>query len=434
MLGLASRKFATTIAKGASAYVRPVAAFSVTRHVHIDPWKDMQMGPPDPILGLTQAFKADTFGGKINLGVGAYRDDAGKPYELPVVAEALKRLSTQSLDHEYAPITGDAEFVALSSKLAWGEDSALIANKQLVGCQSLSGTGALSLGAEFLRRFRPGAPIYVPNPTWANHIPIFKDHSLDLREYRYYNPANCGLDLAGALEDIKAAPEGSTILLHASAHNPTGVDPTFDDWKEFSQAIKSKNHVCFFDMAYQGFSSGDPEKDAQAIRMFADDGHSILLAQSFAKNFGLYGERVGCFSVVCKDADQAAIVDSQVKLIARPRYSNPPIHGARIVKTILSDDALTKQWRQEVQGMADRIISMRAALVESLTKQGSSRDWSHIEKQIGMFTYTGLSPEQCDTLKNDYHIYMTRNGRVSMAGVTTANVDALAAGMHAVTK
>jgi len=238
------------------------------------------------------------------------------------------------------------------------------------------------------------------------------------------------LDIKGLLEDLKKVPEQSVVLLHSCAHNPTGVDPTPEQWKEISKAIKSGNHFVFFDNAYQGFASGDPDKDVQAVRTFVADGHNIALAQSFAKNFGLYGHRVGAFSIIGKDADETARVLSQLKILARAIYSNPPIHGARLVSIVLSDPKLRKQWSEEIKVMANRIIKMRQLLKDNLKKAGSTKNWDHITNQIGMFSYTGLTPEQVDYATEKHYIFMTRNGRISMAGVTTKNVEHLAKAIH----
>lgn len=265
-------------------------------------------------------------------------------------------------------------------------------------------------------------------------MPIFKDSRLKVGSYRYFDARTNGLDFSGMLEDLKSFPQNSIILLHACAHNPTGVDPSPQQWKEISALCKQRSLLPFFDMAYQGFASGNPERDAQAIRQFIQDGHSILLAQSYAKNFGLYGERVGALSVVCASSQEAQAVSSQLKIIIRPMYSNPPIHGARIVSTILQCPDLSATWAKEVDHMAQRIISMRARLRSLLeTRYQSSHSWSHITDQIGMFCYTGLKSDQVSKLTLDHHIYLTKDGRISIAGITEANVDHLAASIHKVT-
>uniref|UniRef100_A0A8C7EQM0 Aspartate aminotransferase n=1 Tax=Neovison vison TaxID=452646 RepID=A0A8C7EQM0_NEOVI len=355
-------------------------------------WTHVEMGPPDPILGVTEAFKRDTNSKKMNLGVGAYRDDNGKPYVLPSV-------------------------------------------RKYVTVQTISGTGALRIGASFLQRFfKFSRDVFLPKPSWGNHTPIFRDAGMQLHGYRYYDPKTCGFDFTGALEDISKMPQQSVLLLHACAHNPTGVDPRPEQWKEIATVVKKNSLFAFFDMAYQGFASGDGNKDAWAVRHFIEQGINVCLCQSYAKNMGLYGERVGAFTVVCKDADEAKRVESQLKILIRPMYSNPPINGARIASTILTSPDLRKQWLQEVKGMADRIISMRTQLVSNLKKEGSSHNWQHITDQIGMFCFTGLKPEQVERLTKEFSIYMTKDGRISVAGVTSGNVGYLAHAIHQVTK
>uniref|UniRef100_A0A5F9DTB2 Aspartate aminotransferase n=1 Tax=Oryctolagus cuniculus TaxID=9986 RepID=A0A5F9DTB2_RABIT len=355
-------------------------------------WAHVEMGPPDPILGVTEAYKRDTNSKKMNLGVGAYRDDNGKPYVLPSV-------------------------------------------RKFVTVQTISGTGALRIGASFLQRFfKFSRDVFLPKPSWGNHTPIFRDAGMQLQSYRYYDPKTCGFDFTGALEDISKIPEQSVLLLHACAHNPTGVDPRPEQWKEIATVVKKRNLFAFFDMAYQGFASGDGDKDAWAVRHFIEQGINVCLCQSYAKNMGLYGERVGAFTVICKDADEAKRVESQLKILIRPMYSNPPIHGARIASTILTSPDLRKQWLQEVKGMADRIIGMRTQLVSNLKKEGSTHSWQHITDQIGMFCFTGLKPEQVERLTKEFSIYMTKDGRISVAGVTSGNVGYLAHAIHQVTK
>lgn len=339
-------------------------------------------------------------------------------------------------DKEYAGIAGLPEFTKVSAELAYGLDSSVLKDKRLAISQSISGTGALRIGGEFLSRFHPGPrKILFPTPTWGNHTPIFKDSRLEVGGYRYFDPKTNGLDFDGMIQDLKNAPEGSIVLLHACAHNPTGVDPTPQQWQEISQICSKRSLFPFFDMAYQGFASGNPERDAQAVRTFVKDGHSMLLAQSYAKNFGLYGERVGAVSAVCASPEEAQAVASQLKIVIRPMYSNPPIHGARIVSTILQSADLSKEWAQEVDHMAQRIISMRTKLRSLLEiKLKSSMNWSHITEQIGMFCYTGLKADQVSKLTKDHHIYLTKDGRISIAGITEANVEHLASSIYKVTQ
>ncbi|KAI4322792.1 hypothetical protein L6164_022454 [Bauhinia variegata] len=395
--------------------------------------RSIEPAPKDPILGVTEAFLMDQSPNKVNVGVGAYRDDDGRPVVLDCVREAERRIAGKQI-MEYLPIGGNIKMVEESLKLAYGENSDFIKDERIAAVQALSGTGACRLFAAFQQRFHPDSRIYISDPTWANHHNIWRDAEVPIRIYQYYHPESRGLDFAALMDNIKNAPNGSFFLLHACAHNPTGVDPTEEQWREISSQFKVKGHFAFFDMAYQGFASGNPERDAKAVRIFLEDGHLIGLAQSYAKNMGLYGQRVGCLSLVCDDAKQAMAVKSQLQQLARPMYSSPPVHGALIVSTILGDAQLKKLWLQEVKVMADRIIGMRSELRERLEKLGSSLSWQHITNQIGMFCYSGMSPEQVDRLTNEFHIYMTHNGRISMAGLNTGNVGYVAEAIHEVTK
>lgn len=395
----------------------------------------MEMGPPDAILGVTEAFKRDSNPKKINLGVGAYRDDNGKPFVLPSVRKAEKMIADKQMDHEYTGISGIADFCKLSAELAFGHDNKVLKDGLNVTAQSISGTGALRIGAAlFSKWFEPSKDFYIPTPSWGNHTPIFKHAGLNVKHYRYYDPKTIGFDFQGALDDINKMPAGSVILLHACAHNPTGVDPRPEQWKEMCDVIKQKKIFPFFDMAYQGFASGDVDRDAFAVRYFVEQGLQVALCQSYAKNMGLYGERAGAFTVLCSTADEAARVMSQLKILIRPMYSNPPINGGRIVHTILGDPQLKKEWLVDVKGMADRIISMRTQLSGNLKKEGSQHNWQHITDQIGMFCYTGLKPDQVERLTKEFSIYLTKDGRISVAGVTSGNVGYLAHAMHEVSK
>ncbi|XP_057957379.1 aspartate aminotransferase, cytoplasmic-like [Malania oleifera] len=388
--------------------------------------------PEDPILGVTVAYNKDSSPVKLNLGVGAYRTEEGKPLVLNVVRRAEQHLvNDKSRVKEYLPITGLAEFNKLSAKLIFGADSPVIQENRITTVQGLSGTGSLRVGAEFLAKHYHQHTIYIPQPTWGNHPKVFTLAGLSVKTYRYYDPATRGLDFQGLVEDLGSAPLGAIVLLHACAHNPTGVDPTIQQWEQIRQLMRSKGLLPFFDSAYQGFASGSLDADAQSVRMFVADGGECLAAQSYAKNMGLYGERVGALSIVCKTADVASKVESQLKLVIRPMYSNPPIHGASIVATILKDRDLYNEWTVELKGMADRIISMRQQLFDALHVRGTPGDWSHIIKQIGMFTFTGLNPEQVAFMTKEYHIYMTSDGRISMAGLSSKRVAHLADAIHA---
>lgn len=396
-------------------------------------WSAVPAGPPDPILGITEAFKADKDPRRINLGVGAYRDEDGKPYVLNAVKKAEEKITTAKLDKEYLPITGLSGFTSNAAKLAYGADSVPRNQNAIAVTQSISGTGALRIGGTFLARHYPHSKtIYVPTPTWGNHIPLFKDSGLEVKFYRYFDKKTVGLDFEGLKEDLQNAPEGAIVLLHACAHNPTGVDPTQSQWKDISDIIAEKKLFPFFDMAYQGFASGSTDRDAFAVRYFVSQGHQIALSQSFAKNMGLYGERVGAFSLTTASEEERKRVDSQLKIIVRPMYSNPPLHGAHIANTILSDPELYQEWEGEVKGMADRIINMRERLYQLLSNGfRTPGEWSHVKSQIGMFSFTGLNKEQCKVLAEKAHIYMTMDGRISMAGLNGRNIEYFAKSVDA---
>lgn len=376
---------------------------------------------------MSQRFQADTDTSKVNVSIGAYRTDEGKPLVLSCVKKAEKAIvSNGTLNKEYLPQRGDASFSKLCQEMLFGETSGLVKEGRVATVQSLSGTGSLRIGAEFLKRFAKGKTVYISTPTWGTHNSIMDHAGIPYKSYRYWNAKDRNLDLEGMLADIEGAPDGSVILLHAAAHNPTGVDPTKEQWDKIMAVCKAKKHVCWFDSAYQGFATGDLELDAYAMRKFADAGMPLLLSQSFAKNFGLYGERIGTFSVVCGSKDEVTNVMSQLDIIIRNLYSNPPKHGANIVKTVLSDAALYQEWRDELLAMSKRIQSMRTMLYDELIALGTPGNWTHITSQIGMFSFTGLTPAQSKAMVDKHHIYMLGNGRVSMAGVTSGNVKYIA--------
>lgn len=384
--------------------------------------------PPDEIFNTGVRFRADPDPRKVNLGVGAYRTDDDKPLVLNVVRKAESLINAdRSLNKEYLDIAGDAKFVALARGVLFGADSPAIKDGRLVSAQSISGTGALRVGCEFIAKHLPkDTTIFFSNPTWGNHKAIFQAAGVPAKTYRYWDAKNRKLDIGGMLEDLQAAPEASIILLHACAHNPTGVDPTREQWKQIAAVMKARKQIPFFDSAYQGFASGSLEDDAWAIRHFVEQGFEMFAAQSFAKNFGLYNDRIGTISIVTESKSQVAAVMSQLKMIIRANYSNPPAHGARIVKAVLSDPALFEEWKQELRGMSGRIIQMRSVLYDALVKLNTPGDWNHIKTQIGMFSFTGLTPKQCEVLSNKHHIYLLSNGRISMCGINTKNIDYLA--------
>ncbi|XP_050670576.1 aspartate aminotransferase, mitochondrial [Leptidea sinapis] len=397
-------------------------------------WGNVEMGPPDVILGISEAYKRDTDPKKVNLGVGAYRDDEGKPFILPSVRKAEDIIHKKNLNHEYAPIGGEALYTDAVAKLAFGEDSPIFKDKSNCTVQTLSGTGALRLGLEFIsKHYAKNQEIWLSTPTWGNHPQICNMLKLAHKKYRYFDPTTNSFDLKGAIEDIHKIPEGSIILLHACAHNPTGVDPKPEEWKQLSQVIKERKLFPFFDMAYQGFATGNVDNDAFAVRLFVKEGHQVTLSQSFAKNMGLYGERAGALTFMCGDEATAAKVMSQVKIMIRTMYSNPPLYGARLVTEILTQPDLKQQWLADVKTMADRIITMRKHLRAGIEGAGNKQSWRHITDQIGMFCYTGLKPDQVERLTKDFHIYLTKDGRISVAGISSKNVNYVAEAMHKVT-
>lgn len=357
------------------------------------------------------------------------------------------------LNHEYLPIAGLSDFTSASQKLILGPDSPAIKEKrvcaatslycqdqkltdysqQATSLQTISGTGAVHLGALFLARFyktNSERIVYMSNPTWANHNQIFSNVQLPFKTYPYFSAKTKGLDFDGMISTLKEAPEGSIILLHACAHNPTGVDSTQEQWKEIASIMRAKSHFPFFDCAYQGFASGNLSQDAWAIRYFVEQGFELLIAQSYAKNFGLYGERAGCFHFVTSpstDAEETiARIASQLAILQRSEISNPPAYGARIASKVLNDPALFAEWEENLRTMSGRIINMRDTLRKKLEEMGTPGTWNHITDQIGMFSFTGLTEKHVLKLREEHHIYMTKNGRISMAGLNTHNVEYVA--------
>ncbi len=398
-------------------------------------WSHLKPRPADPILGVVEEFKKDKDANKVNLSAGTYKDNEGKPYILNCVKEAQKQVLARNIDHEYLPIEGLQSFIKNSLKVAYSDDNQALKEERIVGCQALSGTGSLRVGMEFFSMCHTGPKtVFIPNPSWPNHKNIVTRSGMDFKEYRYYDFKNKTLNLQGMLEDLDKAAEGSIVILHVCAHNPTGMDPTPEQWDEIYKVVAKKNHLPFFDMAYQGFASGDLVKDSYALRKFANSGVKLALAQSYAKNFGLYGQRIGCFSLVCDSKQEANIVEGHVKFIARAQYSNPPKYGAHLVDIVLSDPTLTAEWHRELKIMSERISSMRQALYDGIKAKGSTSNWDHIIKQIGMFAYTGLTLDQVNRLKSEFHIYLTDDGRISISGLNTKNVDIVSSAFHEVSK
>ncbi|EAN86462.1 putative aspartate aminotransferase [Trypanosoma cruzi] len=388
------------------------------------------LGAPDSILGLSAEFQQDSHTPKVNLAVGVYRDDANRPF----VLESVKRSDTGS-DMEYAPINGMRSFLKAAQKLCFGEDSRALRDGRVASCHTLGGTGALRIGGEMLHNFvNDCSNIYSSDVGYANHAGIFKAAGITLPPYTYYSPATKGIDLPGMLKSLEAMPERSVVLLHACAHNPTGVDPTQNEWLQVVDVIKRRNLLPFVDMAYQGFATGDIDRDAFLPRCLVENVPNVIVAQSFSKNFGLYGLRCGALHMVIENPEEVGRVLSQYALLIRTMYSNPPITGARIVDSILNSQELTALWKEELRAMSGRMQDVRRRLVKELGECGSVLDWSHIERQIGMMSYTGLTKEQVEMLKKKHHIYMTLNGRAAISGLNSTNVSYVAKAFHDVSK
>jgi len=386
----------------------------------------MTEAPPDPILRTASDYAADSDPRKVNLGIGAYRTEEGKPYVLDVVRDAefdmLKELGTK-VNKEYSTIDGPAPLKKLTQNLVFGEHSNAVKEGRICSVQALSGTGSLRVCAEFMKVHLPEAKqIWISDPTWGNHFAIFKKAGIETKTYPYFNSKTNGFDCDGMIKALKTAAPGSIVLLHACAHNPTGVDPTEAEWRRIAAVCKERKLIPLMDSAYQGYASGDLDKDAFAIRLFEQMGFEFFLCQSFAKNLGLYGERIGMLHIVCSDADRAKTVLSQLKLVIRPMYSNPPIHGAHLVMKILGDPERLAAWKKQLADMANRIQEVRTLLRTGLEKKGTPGTWDHITSQIGMFSYTGLTEPMCERLIQEHHIYLLKSGRISMAGLNKSNM------------
>lgn len=390
----------------------------------------VELAPRDPILGLTEAFNADSRSTKVNLGVGVYTDDEGKIPLLRAVRTAEESLVKSTAPRGYLPIEGLAAYGAAVQKLIFGATSPLSASGRLVTVQSLGGTGALKIGADFLKRIAPSAQVLISDPSWENHRALFEAAGFRVGTYPYYDADTQGLNFDGMAATLRAAPAGTIVVLHACCHNPTGVDPSLDQWRMVVEIARERQLVPFLDMAYQGFAEGI-EPDAAAVRLFADSGLPVFIASSFSKSFSLYGERVGALTVVTAGSEEAERVLSQLKRVIRTNYSSPPTHGASIVRAVLDDPTLRALWERELGEMRERIKRMRSALVEGLQARGVSRDMSFVLRQRGMFSYSGLNAAQVDRLKSEFGIYAVASGRICVAALNTRNVgpvcDAIAA-------
>ncbi|GGX02261.1 amino acid aminotransferase [Undibacterium macrobrachii] len=385
----------------------------------------------DPILSLNEAFGKDTRPNKINLSIGIYFDDNGKIPMLPSVRAAELKVVEAAGARPYLPMEGAANFRTAVQHLLFGADRPAVKEGRVVTLQTVGSSGGLKVGADFVKRYFPNTTMLVSDPTWDNHRAVFEGSGLTVKAYPYYNPETGGLRFDEMLASLKQAEEKSVVLLHACCHNPTGVDLTKAQWEQLIPVFKERNLIPFLDLAYQGYGDGI-EEDAFAIRLLADQGLSFFVANSFSKSMSLYGERCGALSVVCPDAAQAVNVLGQMKAIIRRNYSNPPMHGGQLVATVLTDPELRPMWEAEVVAMRDRIQAMRKALHDVLVAKVPGRDFSYFLTQRGMFSYTGLTAEQCDRLKEEFGVYLVRSGRMCVAGLNTRNVEATAAAMAAV--
>lgn len=384
-------------------------------------FETIDAAPADPILGLTEAFNADPRPDKINLGVGVYKDSQGKTPVLASVKEAERRLLEQEATKSYLPIDGDPVYDACVQELLFAGDDAA---SRCATAQCPGGTGALRVAADYLRAKHPGVTVWLSEPTWPNHPSIFEAAGLAVKTYPYFDAAANGLAFERMLEGLRRAKAGDVVLLHGACHNPTGVDPTPEQWAGIAGAVAKQGLLPLIDFAYQGFAEG-LDADAAGLRVLAQRVDELLVCSSFSKNFGLYNERVGALTVVAKTAAAANAVMSHVKVAIRRNYSNPPAHGGKIVATVLKDAKLRQQWEREVAGMRDRINSMRMLFVRTLKDKGATRDFSFIERQRGMFSFSGLTKQQVDALREKHAVYAVGSGRISVAGMTEANMSRL---------
>ncbi|MEB0043013.1 MULTISPECIES: amino acid aminotransferase [unclassified Pseudomonas] len=383
----------------------------------------VEMAPRDPILGLNEAFNADTRTHKVNLGVGVYCNEEGRVPLLRAVADAEASRVAQHAARGYLPIDGIAAYDLAVQKLLFGAESPLLSSGRVLTVQAVGGTGALKIGADFLKQLNPNAVVAISDPSWENHRALFEAAGFPVQNYRYYDATSHDIDRSGMLDDLQNLPSGSIVVLHACCHNPTGVDLAPDDWKKILEVLKAKGHVPFLDMAYQGFGDGI-EEDAAAVRLFAESGLTFFASSSFSKSFSLYGERVGALSIVTDSKDETARVLSQVKRVIRTNYSNPPTHGAAIVAAVLNSPELRAVWEQELGEMRLRIRGMRQAMVDGLAAL-TDRDFSFVGRQRGMFSYSGLTSAEVGRLRTEFGIYALDTGRICVAALNRNNIDAV---------
>ncbi|SNS30055.1 aromatic-amino-acid transaminase [Noviherbaspirillum humi] len=382
----------------------------------------IEMAPRDPILGITEAFNADKNPAKVNLGVGVYYDDNGKVPLLECVRKAEAQLMEKAAPRTYLPIDGLAAYDKAVQELVFGADSAVVQEKRAVTAQALGGTGALKLGADFLKRFSPNAQVWISDPSWENHRALFESAGFVVNTYPYYDASTRGVNFAGMLQALETMPAGSIVVLHACCHNPTGADLTEDQWTDVIRVVASRGLIPFLDMAYQGFGDGI-DADGKVVRRFADAGGPLFVSNSFSKSFSLYGERVGALSIAAVSAEEAARVLSQLKRVIRTNYSNPPIHGGQVVATVLSTPELRQMWEEELAVMRVRIREMRQAMVQKLKEKAPGQNFDFVVRQRGMFSYSGLTKEQVQRLREEFSIYAIDTGRICVAALNSRNID-----------
>ncbi|SAI71801.1 aromatic amino acid aminotransferase [Bordetella ansorpii] len=393
----------------------------------------VELAPRDPILGLNEQYNADTRPGKVNLGVGVYYDDEGRIPLLGAVRKAEVARVEAAAARGYLPIEGIPGYNKGAQALLLGADSPLAAAGRVLTTQALGGTGALKIGADFLRQLLPKSKVLISDPSWENHRALFERAGFPVGTYTYYDAATHGLNFDGMLADLKSAPANTIVVLHACCHNPTGVDPTADQWRQIADVVKARGLVPFLDIAYQGFGDGLQE-DASVVRLFADLDITMLVSSSFSKSFSLYGERVGALTVVAGDKEEAGRVLSQLKRTIRTNYSNPPTHGGTVVASVLNDAELFAEWDRELAGMRDRIRLMRKQLVDKIKEHGATQDFSFVLKQRGMFSYSGLTSQQVDRLREEHGVYAISTGRICVAALNSRNIDVVAKAIAAVLK
>ena len=387
-------------------------------------FESFSAAPPDPILGLTEAFKKDANPRKVNLGQGVYKDAGGNTPVLHSVKLAEERILGNESTKDYLAIDGIPQYGRLVQELVFGPDHEIVCSGRAVTAQAPGGTGALRVAADFVAKMMPGARVWLSDPTWPNHPSVFKSAGLEIATYPYFDAATNDLAFARMAAALRQIPEGDVLLLHGCCHNPTGIDMGPDQWEEVARIVQERRLLPLVDFAYQGFATGLDE-DAAGVRTLAQSAAEMLIATSYSKNFGLYSERVGALTLVAASPEAAQTSLSHIKTVIRSNYSNPPAHGAAIVTTVLSDPELRRQWEVEVAEMRDRINTMRHLFVETLNEKGVTRDFSFIARQRGMFSFSGLSPEQIKALRDRHGVYAVGSGRFSVAGMTAANMDYL---------